>query len=111
MKDKNNKNTSSDDRLKLLKKKKRRKKIRNTIFLLAAAGILVWFLTLKLTLDVDPDKYDFALPFEEHVVETHLSFSARIPMCPPRQGPQVGVDTIAPASIKVFNKPSSIACI
>lgn len=80
MKDKNNKNTSSDDRLKLLKKKKRRKKIRNTIFLLAAAGILVWFLTLKLTLDVDPDKYDFALPFEEHVVETHLSASGKIQM-------------------------------
>src|SRR5699024_7605241 len=44
------------------------------------------------------------------VVEIHLSPSARIPIYPPRHGPQVGVDTTAPASIKIFSSPSSSAC-
>ena len=34
------------------------------------------------------------------VVETHRYPAARIPMYPPRQGPQVGVETTAPASMK-----------
>ena len=43
------------------------------------------------------------------VVETVRSPSAITPMCPPRQGPQVGVDTAAPASMKVWIRPSSMA--
>ena len=39
------------------------------------------------------------------VVEIHLSPAARIPMYPPRHGPQVGVLTTAPASIKDLQKP------
>ncbi len=39
------------------------------------------------------------------LVDTHRSPFARIPMCPPRQGPQVGVQTTAPASTKVSIKP------
>ena len=34
-------------------------------------------------------------------VETALSPFARIPICPPRQGPHVGVETMAPASINI----------
>ena len=43
------------------------------------------------------------------VVDTHLSPSARIPIYPPRHGPQVGVLTTAPALINVCTRPSSIA--
>ena len=43
------------------------------------------------------------------VVDTHLSSSANIPICPPRHGPHVGVETVAPASINIFISPSSIA--
>ena len=35
------------------------------------------------------------------VVATHFSPLAMTPMCPPRQGPQVGVETAQPASMKV----------
>ena len=35
---------------------------------------------------------------------------ARMPICPPRQGPQVGVLTAPPASMKTLSRPSSIAC-
>ena len=40
------------------------------------------------------------------VVETHFSPLASIPMCPPKQGPQVGAEIIAPASINIFINPS-----
>ena len=43
------------------------------------------------------------------VVETVRSPSAITPMWPPRQGPQVGVDTAAPAWIKVWISPSAMA--
>src|SRR5450759_511192 len=43
------------------------------------------------------------------VVATARSPAARIPMCPPRQGPQVGVETAAPASTKMSNRPSCMA--
>ena len=39
-------------------------------------------------------------------VETALSPFARIPIWPPRQGPQVGVETIAPASMNISVSPS-----
>ena len=42
--------------------------------------------------------------------DTSLAF-CQDTMYPPRQGPQVGVLTTAPASIKVFRSPSSMACI
>ena len=35
------------------------------------------------------------------LVARHRSPAARIPRCPPRQGPQEGVETTAPASTKV----------
>ena len=38
------------------------------------------------------------------VVETVRSPSAITPMCPPRQGPQVGVDTMQPAAPKIFKE-------
>ena len=38
-----------------------------------------------------------------------FSPAASIPICPPRHGPQVGVETAAPASIKVVIYPFSIA--
>ena len=44
------------------------------------------------------------------VVEMQRSPAARIPMYPPRHGPQVGVLTTAPASMKILRSPSSIAC-
>lgn len=43
------------------------------------------------------------------VVEIQRSPSARTPIYPPRHGPQVGVLTIAPASINVRIRPSVIA--
>ena len=43
------------------------------------------------------------------VVETVRSPSAMTPMWPPRQGPQVGVETAQPASIKVWMRPSCMA--
>ena len=33
----------------------------------------------------------------------------KIPMCPPRHGPHVGVETIHPAPIKISKRPSCIA--
>ena len=44
------------------------------------------------------------------VVATALSPSASIPICPPRQGPQVGVLTTAPADTNVSKSPSFKAC-
>ena len=44
------------------------------------------------------------------VVDSALSPAAITPICPPRHGPQVGVDTIAPASINAFVRPSSSIC-
>ena len=51
-----------------------------------------------------PDLYeDMLTTFSDKnlrlVVAIHLSPAARIPIYPPRQGPQVGVDTTAPASM------------
>ena len=43
------------------------------------------------------------------VVETVRSPSAITPMCPPRQGPQVGVETAQPAWMKVWISPSFMA--
>ena len=43
------------------------------------------------------------------VVETVRSPSAMTPMWPPRQGPQVGVDTAAPAWRKISISPSFMA--
>ena len=42
------------------------------------------------------------------VVETVRSPSAITPMCPPRHGPHVGVETAAPASINACMYPRSI---
>ena len=44
------------------------------------------------------------------VVDNALSPFAKIPICPPKHGPQVGVETTAPASIKSLTIPSSKAC-
>ena len=44
------------------------------------------------------------------VVATARSPLARIPMCPPRQGPHVGVEKAAPAVTNVSISPSRIAC-
>ena len=41
------------------------------------------------------------------VVAIHLSPAAKIPIYPPRQGPQVGVETTAPASINAVIYPRS----
>ena len=45
------------------------------------------------------------------VVLTHLSFAARTPMCPPQQGPHVGVLTAQPDSMKISISPSFSACL
>ena len=45
------------------------------------------------------------------VVETQRSPSASTPQWPPRQGPQVGMVKIAPASTKTSTSPSLIACL
>ena len=45
------------------------------------------------------------------VVEMHRSPSARTPMCPPTQGPHVGVDTTQPASTKISARPSLMHCM
>src|SRR5512137_317920 len=44
------------------------------------------------------------------VVASARSPEARIPMCPPRQGPQQGGPMTAPASRKVSMIPSLLAC-
>ena len=43
------------------------------------------------------------------VVATAVSPGARMPMPPPKQAPQVGVETIAPASAKTSSRPSASA--
>jgi hypothetical protein len=43
------------------------------------------------------------------VVETAFSPAASTPFEPPKHAPQVGVDTIAPASTKRSSRPSSAA--
>ena len=43
------------------------------------------------------------------VVETARSPAHITPICPPRQGPQVGVETAQPAVINVSTRPSCIA--
>ena len=67
----------------------------------AMAGLARY--TSESTCPIRPTKFLF-------VVEMQRSPSARIPIYPPRHGPQVGVLTTAPASIKIFKSPSSIAC-
>ena len=44
------------------------------------------------------------------VVDMQLSPSLNTPICPPRQGPQPGLQIIAPASMNVSIYPSSIDC-
>ena len=56
---------------------------------LAAATYGLARYTSLVTSPIRPTKLRF-------VVETHLSCAARIPMYPPRHGPQVGVLTTAP---------------
>ena len=43
------------------------------------------------------------------VDEMLVSPSDNTPICPPKHGPQPGLDTIAPASKNVFMYPKSIA--
>ena len=42
------------------------------------------------------------------VVDTALSPAAITPICPPRHGPHVGVETTAPALTNIVMRPSSI---
>src|SRR5574342_370852 len=45
------------------------------------------------------------------VVDMDRSPSARMPMWPPRHGPQVGVLNAAPASMKTSTRPSLMDCL
>ena len=45
------------------------------------------------------------------VVDTHFSPAAITPICPPIQGPQLGVLTAHPASTKISRRPSLIHCL
>ncbi len=61
------------------------------------------------------DKYtkDFGLPILpikfRLVVASATSPSVKIPMCPPRHGPQVGVENTPPALTNISAKPSFAA--
>src|SRR3989338_2224843 len=44
------------------------------------------------------------------VVAIERSPAAKIPICPPKQGPHVGVETAQPDLMNISIKPSSIAC-
>ena len=73
-----------------------RRSFRLLHLLLQHAG-LARYTSLDLHRPIRPTKLRF-------VVETHLSCAARIPIYPPRHGPQVGVLTTAPASNEDFEQ-------
>ena len=72
------------------------------VMALAAATAGLARYTSESTCPIRPTKLRF-------VVDTQRSPSASTPIYPPRHGPQVGVLTIAPASIKILRSPSSMA--
>jgi hypothetical protein len=72
------------------------------VMALAAATAGFARYTSDFVLPILPTKFRF-------VVEMARSPSARMPICPPRQGPQVGVLTAAPALMKISISPSFMA--
>lgn len=64
----------------LRNKKKTRKTIRNVIFWLLIAGFLTWFAALRISLDSNPNAYDYVIPFESRDLNEYRAATGRVVM-------------------------------
>ena len=61
-------------------KKKTRKIIKTVIFWVLLAAFLGWFASLRISLDSNPNDYDYVIPFESRVLNDYRSATGKVVM-------------------------------